>query len=278
MSLLAQLRGASFCVSYGTRSKLGRQLDDAIEMVGHDGILLVDNGAFTHFKSGGVMDLEHVEGFEAWAQDILARCPQAVAVIPDVIGGTLEQQIELINTSMLDPWRAMAIYHLDEPISHLLWLCESFNYIGIGSAGDYVNINTQAWTARMHEVFAAIKQWEEDSEGAYIRPRIHLMRAQSKAHLFPVDSSDSTNVAVNHKRQLKRSGETVADTAARIDRTIQASAGPEAEHQIKRPLLYHLEAAESQAAFWLEMELARLNQAKTEPHPLDIPEFLRRAA
>lgn len=45
--LLEQLNGSSFCVSYYTRDKLGSQLDDAIRLVGQDGILLVDNGAFS---------------------------------------------------------------------------------------------------------------------------------------------------------------------------------------------------------------------------------------
>jgi hypothetical protein len=50
---------------------------------------------------------------------------------------------------------------------------------------------------------------------------------------------------------------------------------------VKRPLLFHLEAAEADAAFWLDMQLAYLN-AQDASHDnsdgLDIPEFLRRAA
>jgi hypothetical protein len=69
------------------------------------------------------------------------------------------------------------------------------------------------------------------------------MRSQSQAHLYAFDSSDSTNVAVNHNRQLKKAGEDLTAFAARVDGKIQASAGPEAEHQAKRPLLDHLEAS-----------------------------------
>src|SRR5262245_51881671 len=95
--LLAQIEKPSFCVSYGTRDRLGTQLEDAIELVDEDGILLVDNGAFTHFKSGGEMDLPHIEGFEVWARDILNMCPQAVAVSLEVIGGSPEANMRMIH-------------------------------------------------------------------------------------------------------------------------------------------------------------------------------------
>ena len=235
----------AFCVSYFTRDKLGRQLDMAIDLVNqHDGMLLVDNGAFSAFKAGRTdyMQPAYIQGFEIWANEILDRCPGAVAVIPDVIGGTLQQNAELVEEycCIVDPDRAMPIWHTNEPISYLLRLCEDFNYVGIGSAPAFegdpsATPGSKAWHARMTEVFAAIDAWELDSEGAYIRPRIHLMRAQSCAHLYPVDSSDSTNVAVNHNRQLDKSGETLVAFASRIDSKIQASAGAEAEHQIKRP-------------------------------------------
>lgn len=73
MPALEQLKGASFCVSYATRGKLGKQLDQAIRLVGDDALLLVDNGAFSHWQGGGQMTDDYIEGFEDWAADILAR-------------------------------------------------------------------------------------------------------------------------------------------------------------------------------------------------------------
>lgn len=246
--LLEQLKGASFCVSYATRDKLGSQLDQAIKLVGQDGILLVDNGAFSHWQSGGAMTEEYIEGFEEWAQDILDRCPQAIAVIPDVIRGTLEQNVELINTTMLDRDRAMPIWHMDEPISYLIDLCEGYGYIGFGSTMDAPG--SAKWHVRIKEAFAAIDAWEKET--GEVRPRIHMMRAQAFAHLYAFDSSDSTNVAMNHNRQLKKRGENVPQFAARIDSKIQASAGPEAEHQEKRPLLDHVEMSNLRVIWMLE--------------------------
>jgi hypothetical protein len=262
--LLNQLQGGSFCVSYATRDKLGRQLDQAIELVGQDGLLLVDNGAFSLWRKGGdSFSEEYVEGFEAWAQAILDRCPQAVAVIPDVIGGSEEINIQRIHECQLDWDRCMPIWHLNDSIEFLLYLVESgFNYIGFGSAGeDYKAPGTDKWHRRMAEAFAAIDAFCAESEGAYVRPRIHLMRAQAFAHLYPVDSADSTNVAVNHnrwRRTNKVAENHVAKLAATVDARIQASAGPEAEHQSKRPLLYHLEAARIEQRWQL---LARLEVA-----------------
>lgn len=249
--LLNQLKGGSFCVSYATRDKLGKQLDQAINLVGKDGILLVDNGAFSHWNSGGQMTDEYIEDFAEWANDILERCPQAWVVCPDVIGGTMEQNAQFFNEfGMLveDSDRVMPVWHLHEPLSYLTYLCESAQYIAFGSTVDAPG--SAKWHARISEAFAAIEAWE--LANGEVRPRIHMMRAQSFAHLYPFDSSDSTNVAVNHNRQLKKTGQNVAQFAGRIDAKIQASAGPEAEHQAKRPLLDHIDTANLKAIWFLE--------------------------
>jgi hypothetical protein len=241
-SALEQLAGASFCVSYGSRAKLGRQLGDAMRLVGRDGILLVDNGAFTMHKQGVSARTESYQnGYEAWAQDILARCPQAVAVIPDVIGGTTEENIQLVAECRLDRDRSMPVWHLHESLEYLVYLCESFEWVGFGSSGDYWQVGTAKWHGRIREAFAAIEAWEQTGE---CRPRIHMLRAQSMAHLYPFDSSDSTNVAMNHNRQRRRSGEGIPAFAGRIDGKIQASAGAPAEHQLKRPLDAHVQIYE----------------------------------
>jgi hypothetical protein len=252
--LLEQLAGASFCVSYATRKDLGSQLDDAIRLVGADGILLVDNGAFSLHKQGiSAREESYLEGYEAWAAEILERCPQAIAVIPDVIGGTEEENGQLVRETLLDLDRAMPIWHMHESLDYLLYLCESFNYVGIGSSGAYWKPGTPDWHARIAEAFAAIDAWELESEGAYIRPRLHMMRAQAQAHCYPFDSSDSTNVAVNHCRYKAEGAGHVARMAERAAAKIVAAAGPEAEHQAKRPLLDHLAMKAWREEFYAEL-------------------------
>jgi hypothetical protein len=253
---IEELAGGSFCVSYATCSR--RTVDDAIRLVGADGIVMLDNGAFSHWRKGkGRID---IDGFEAWANEILARCDNAVAVIPDVIGGTERENDDLINECWMDWDRCMVVWHMHEGIERLLRLCENFNYVAIGSSGDYAVPGTAAWHARMREAFAAIDKWEAECEGAYCRPRLHLMRAQAFADEYPFDSSDSCTVAMTHWRRRNK-GKTVACIAARINERIQASAGDEAEHQAKRPLDYHVEAREAQARFWIDMEFERVMRA-----------------
>ncbi len=72
-----------------------------------------------------------------------------------------------------------------------------------------------------------------------------MMRAQAQAHLYPLDSSDSSNLAVNHCR-TKHMPRHIEVMAARLDAKIQSSAGPEARHQIERPLLGHVERREAE--------------------------------
>jgi hypothetical protein len=276
MPLLEDLQGRSFCVSYATRQKLGKQLDQAIELVGEDQILLVDNGAFSHWKTGGAMTEDYVDGFIDWASDILDRCDQAIVVLPDVIGGSMEENHRLVIETMtaFPEGRVMPIWHMHEPVTYLLYLCESFSYVGFGSTVDAPG--SEKWHARIREAFAAIDVWEAESNGAYIRPRLHMMRAQAFAHLYPFDSADSTNVAMNHNRQLKKSGENVKAFAARVDARIQASAGPEAEHQIKRPLLDHIEIAAFNQRMWedrmMELNRSMLHASLTEERVLDAVE------
>jgi hypothetical protein len=75
-----------------------------------------------------------------------------------------------------------------------------------------------------------------------------MMRCQAEAHKYPFDSSDSTNVAINHNRQRRKTGQNIGQFAKRIDNKIQASAGAEAEHQIKQPLDWHVQAYDEDLA------------------------------
>ena len=262
--LLEQLAGASFCVSYATRQRLGSQLEDAIRLVGKDRILLVDNGAFSMFKQGvSARDEDYQDAYEAWALDILERCPQAIAVIPDVIGGSAEENAELVNTSMLPIERSMPIWHMHEPISYLLHLLDAgFGYIGVGSSGKYWQVGSREWHARMGFMWAAIEAWELGGNGGNIRPRMHLMRAQSQAHAYPFDTSDSTNVAMNHGRYRSSGDGHVARLAERASAAIRAASGPQAEHQLKRPLLDHLALAAWRATIIDALAPANANQAE----------------
>lgn len=263
---LAEVAGSSFCVSYATRDKLGNQLDQAIAAVGDDEILLVDNGAFSAWRSGVPMD---VDGFARWAADIMARCPQAVAVVPDVIDGDAAANDEMLVDFrgavlelglVLDPDRTMAVWHMHEPLDRLTGLVEAgYMYLAIGSSGEYAQPGTPAWHERIGQAMAVLDELVAESNGAYRRPWLHMMRAQAEAHRYDFDSSDSCNLAVNHCRYRETGPGHVGHLAARIAGKIDASCDG-----IERPTIEPPAVAEAAASDFRE-KLATVYGRQPQP-------------
>lgn len=226
MHLLEEIESGSFCVSYFNRQKLGRQLDQVIDRVGADEILLVDNGAFSAWRAGVEMDSDYWDGFLDWAADIAARSPQAVIVIPDVIDGNAADNDNLMHEFMsnggkISSDRMMPVWHMHESLDRLQSLLNVFQYIAVGSSGEFAKVATPEWTARIEEAMAVVDAHEASGE---YRPWIHMMRAQSQAAKFGFDSSDSTNVAMNHSRYKKTGAGHVGRFAKRVAAPIEASA------------------------------------------------------
>lgn len=203
-NLLDQLRGQSFCVSYYHRDRLGGQLQQAIDLVADDGILLIDNGAFSAWRNGESLDWDHWARYAEWARSILAWCPQAVAVVPDVIGGTEQQNWELLNefVGLVDPDRCMPVWHMHESLDYLRHIASTGPYVAIGSSGQYAKVGTAKWHKRISVALRALDRCTV--RRGMLRPWVHMMRAQSEMHRYAFDSCDSCNVAVNHNRWRKR--------------------------------------------------------------------------
>jgi hypothetical protein len=210
--LLHTLAGSSFCVSFAAP----RDLDDCIELVGADQILVLDNGAFTHWRQGhGAIDRA---AFWEWANAAQARCEQAVAVIPDVIEGSerdnlIECSYALRNDFAQFPERTMAIWHLNESLEQLEKLCRLMNFVGFGSCAEFdVQSNRDGYLARIREAYAVVERVELEHGR---RPWIHLMRGLGVyAEVICAESADSTNVAVNHHRQRSTFGDNRARALA----------------------------------------------------------------
>lgn len=224
---MVELKDPSFLVSYYNRKKVGvRQIDLAIELVPEDGVLFLDNGAFSAWnynldveagkKDGPPIELdeEYWAAYYDWAEDILDRCPQAVAIIPDVIGGTVEENLDLIWACPLEDHRTVPVWHLNEPVEHLLKLVTlGHPRIAFGSCGEYRTPGVGAWNDRIKEVFAELDNFfagDEDGWCEFVRPAIHMLRGNSVQHLERFDSSDSTNVCQNNNRQAKLGEDIVA--------------------------------------------------------------------
>jgi len=153
--------------------------------------IALDNGAFTNWKKGGEID---VPAYMAWASS-LGHCVD-FAVIPDVIGGTVDQ-----NADLLVQWLRAApsvvgvpVYHMHEPLEYLAELVADWNMIAIGSSGEWPTPGAVRWWRRMSEVMQVVC----DQNGRP-RCRVHGLRMLSPdvfQHL-PLYSADSTNAGVN---------------------------------------------------------------------------------
>lgn len=187
---LLTLAGKHFCVSFAAPQDLKTCLQ-----IGQS--VMLDNGAFSAFTRGKELDLG---GFYKWIEPVLA--PPHFAVIPDAIGGDVEEQHKMIASW---PWKTLgydnscAVWHLDKPFSHLHHLIFAFPKIALGSAGEFWEVGSEKWCRRMDETFNEIERVHKRM------PWIHGMRMLGQANgRWPLASADSTNVAQNFKRNTGR--------------------------------------------------------------------------
>lgn len=193
---LMRMAGRHFCVPFPRPEGLASILSIAQSV-------MFDNGAFSAFTRGEPLD---VQGYYTWLEKHLA--PPHWAVIPDVIGGTVEEQRELLTTWPFHVNHGAPVWHLNEPIEHLLDLCEDWPRVCFGSAGEYWEVGTDKWAHRMDEAFNALASEHR------VLPWIHGLRMLGQAtERWPLASADSTNVAQN----FKRDGGCAECKAARID-------------------------------------------------------------
>jgi hypothetical protein len=136
----------------------------------------------------------------------MARCPQSVAVIPDVIGGTEQENAELLTDfhccGIVDTDRCIPVWHMHESMDYLRHLCDSWAYLAIGSSGKYAQVGTPKWHRRIGQAMKTLNR--ATLRHGMRRPWVHMMRAQAELHNYDFDSCDSCNVAVNHGRWRRK--------------------------------------------------------------------------
>ncbi len=166
---------------------------------------MLDQGAYSFWRSSGGKqpDEDYWLEYEAWAYAIMARCPQAVAIVPDVIDGSEEENHRLLIDFLggeLPTARLMPVWHLGDSMDYLDYLLEcGFSYLAFGSSGQYANPASKAWHERVRQGLHRIDAVCTPSHGL-ARPWLHLLRAQAQHEHYDFDSSDSTNLAMNHHR------------------------------------------------------------------------------
>lgn len=179
---LMNMAGENFCVS-------AARPDDLSVCLSIGQMILFDNGAFS-MKTRG----EEVfwGDYYRWLAPNLA--PPHLAVIPDVIDGSVEHQRELVQQwpREFGHW-GMPVWHLALPIDYLLELCDKFPKVCFGSSGAYWQVGSAAWAARMDEAFNAMHRTGRLNW-------IHGLRMLGQTTGgWPLASADSTNVARNFK-------------------------------------------------------------------------------
>jgi hypothetical protein len=218
---LRELAGRSFCVSYADP----RQARECALAVDWDGILMLDNGAFTAWRQGdkapgGVsfgLDCDRRRRgrrYQTWAREIMRWCPQARAVVPDVIGGTIEENLDLLADFSLPMARSYMVWHLNEPLELLEDYADRFPLIAFGSCLEFdIQGARAAFADRVTDAIEVARHGRELRE-------IHMMRGLSVLADFDFDSADSTNIARNHAR----CGGDVLGMADRIEAALEVAA------------------------------------------------------
>ena len=156
----------------------------------------IDNGAFSAWKSGVVVD-EWNSYYEFC--DLWSRHPGFDwAVIPDIVDGD-----ESDNDALIDEWpghiNGVPVWHLHESLARLDRLA-SWPRIALGSSGVWGQPGGMAWWNRIAEVMAVICD-----EGGRPKTKIHGLRMLNHEIFcrMPLSSADSTNAvrnASNHSR------------------------------------------------------------------------------
>ncbi len=182
-SVLATLAGRHFCVSHARPEQAA-----TCHQIGQS--VMLDNGAFSKFTKGKETDWA---AFYDWC-DLWLDYPTTWAVIPDEIDAGSQMQDALVNEWPFGQ-RGAPVWHMDEPIDRLLRLCDGWQRVCIGSTGDYWQILSPGWCARMDEAFNAVasrhQRW----------PWVHMLRGMQLSRCeWPFASVDSTDVAQNHNR------------------------------------------------------------------------------
>jgi len=195
-SELLRMAGRHFCVSFADP----RDLETCL---GSGQSVMLDNGAFSTFTRGVTFD---IDAFYGWVEPVIGH--PHWAVVPDVIGGAVDEQRERVKTWPFPRELGAPVYHLGLPVEWLFELADAWPRICIGSSGKFWQVGSPSWCAEMDRVFNVLAQRYRHL------PWIHGLRMLDQAGSeYPLASADSTNVG----RNFKCAGRSPDEMAAAID-------------------------------------------------------------
>jgi hypothetical protein len=157
----------------------------------HSQSFAIDNGAFIFWKNGVKPDWPL---FYWWLEEWLHHPRLDFVVIPDVIGGTEEQNDQLIAEWPHGAHKGAPVWHTNESLERLQRLARDFPRVCIGSSGEFDVSLRSKYLDHVGRAIRSICNYE-----GYPITKIHLLRGLNPAIFtqLPVSSADSTNVARN---------------------------------------------------------------------------------
>mgnify|MGYP003628152093 CR=1 FL=1 len=179
---LYKMAGKHFCVSFSDPRD-----GDVCLQIGQS--IMWDNGAFTAFTKGKEVNYK---GLYDWLSPRLGH--PHWCVIPDVIGGSVKDNKELLLQHPFPDYLSAPVWHLNLDLDYLLFLTDRYPRVCFGSSGAYWQVGSLAWENRVNEAFNILSK-----KNKYI-PQIHMLRGLSMCgKQYPFASADSVNVARNFK-------------------------------------------------------------------------------
>ncbi len=150
---------------------------------------VLDNGAFSAWKKGISVDWA---SYYEWVRSWHRHPGFHFALIPDVIGGTEEE-----NDALLDSWpedlNGVPVYHVHEPTDRLLRLAAVYGTVALGSSGEFSHPGAHVWWQRMEEIMEAV------CDNGVPKCKLHGLRMLNPSVFsrLPLSSADSVNASVN---------------------------------------------------------------------------------
>lgn len=149
----------------------------------------LDNGAFSLWRAGLPTDWQ---AYYEWCDQWLAHPACDWAVIPDVIGGSEDE-----NDKLIAEWpfghRGVPVWHLNESPGRLATLAAGWPRVALGSAAEWDVSAPSKCLERLYDVLPGISR-----RGQPVT-KLHGLRMLSHRIItkVPLASADSTNVARN---------------------------------------------------------------------------------
>lgn len=176
---------------------------------------VLDNGAFSFWRGGKTPDWD---AWQEWALMWSKHPGYDWALIPDVIGGTEDENKRLMFHYGRKVPCTVPVYHMHESLEHAAQLAENHERVAIGSSGEWPNPGTTSWWSRISDVMDAMC----DDEG---RPKCKLHGLRMLDPLIfsrlPLSSADSCNAVIN-SGSLSRFGMYTPPTASQRAEVIAA--------------------------------------------------------